>query len=100
MSVFIVWVWSFLGTGFWFSGCLQELEREENEVESVSNSELEDEIHDLEEQIENGSDRQSLSDRLSWLLSESEEKINSAKQVACFSSQNNDWLVVKTWFKF
>ncbi|XP_004291425.1 PREDICTED: coiled-coil domain-containing protein 93 [Fragaria vesca subsp. vesca] len=59
---------------------LKELEREENEVESVSNSELEDEIHDLEEQIENGSDRQSLSDRLSWLLSESEEKINSAKQ--------------------
>ena len=78
--------------GYWvlISGYLQELEREEIEVESVSNSELEDEVRELEEQIENGCDSQSLSDNLDRLLSELEEKIDSAKKVVYFSSQNND----------
>lgn len=48
------------------------------------------EVLELEEQIDNGYDNQSLSDRLNHLLSESEEKIDSAKKVDCFSSENND----------
>ncbi|KAM5566293.1 coiled-coil domain-containing protein 93 [Rosa sericea] len=59
---------------------LKELEREENEVESVSNSELDAEVRELEEQIENGYDSQSLSDKLNRMLSESEEKIDLAKK--------------------
>lgn len=85
----------FFGNGFWFSGYLQELEKEENEVESVSNSELDAEVRELEEQIENGYDSQSLSDKLNRMLSESEEKIDLAKKVVLFSSQINDWLVAR-----
>lgn len=62
----------------------QELERQESEIESSSNSELDAEVQ---------SDKQSLSNRLNHLLSESEEKIDSAKKVgcfSCFSSENND----------
>lgn len=68
----------------------QELERQESEIESSSNSELDAEVRELEEQIDNGYDKQSLSDRLNHLLSESEEKIDSAKKVGCFSSETND----------
>ncbi|XP_050364889.1 uncharacterized protein LOC126783458 [Argentina anserina] len=59
---------------------LKELKREEGEVESVSYSELEYGVRELEEQIENGCNSQSLSDRLNRLMSESEEKIDSAKK--------------------
>ncbi|KAK9946106.1 hypothetical protein M0R45_011583 [Rubus argutus] len=59
---------------------LKELERQESVIESSSNSELDAEVLELEEQIDNGYGNQSLSDRLNHLLSESEEKIDSAKK--------------------
>ncbi|BFG18755.1 hypothetical protein CerSpe_050280 [Prunus speciosa] len=62
------------------SQALKELERQELEIQSSSNSELDAEIRRLEDQITNGYDDQTVSDELDRLLSESVEKIDSAKR--------------------
>ncbi|KAM1330981.1 hypothetical protein ACFX13_044307 [Malus domestica] len=59
---------------------LKELERQELEVQSLSNSVLEAEVRRLEDQIENGFDSEDVPDELDRLLSESEAKIGSAKR--------------------
>lgn len=67
---------------------LQELERQELEIQSSSNSELDAEVRRLEDQITNGYDGQTVSDELDRLLSESVEEIDSAKRVICCCSQH------------
>lgn len=59
---------------------LKELERQELEIQSSSNSELDAEVRRLEDQIANGYDGQTVSDELDRPLSESVEKIDSAKR--------------------
>lgn len=68
---------------------LQELERQELEIQSSSNSELDAEVRRLEDQIANGYDGQTVSDELDRLLSESVEKIDSARRVICCCSQHD-----------
>lgn len=72
---------------------LQELERQELEIQSSSNSELDAEVRRLEDQITNGYDGQTVSDELDRLLSESVEKIDSAKGVICCCSQHYDYFL-------
>lgn len=69
---------------------MQELERQELEVQSLSNSVLEAEVRRLEDQIENGVDSEDVPDELDRLLSESEAKMGSAKRVifCCCCSQH------------
>lgn len=66
---------------------MQELERQELEIQFLSNSGLEAEVCRLEDQIANGVDSEDVPDELNCLLTEALVKIDLAKMVIFRCSQ-------------